>query len=206
MIRLALPKGRNLSIAVDGLRAAGVGLEGLEPRLLRQRLPADGLEVLMLKDWDLPLYVEYGIADCGVVGSDVLSELESDLLVPLRFKSGRCRFSLIGLAPEAPVPGSQIRVASKYPGWSARLLHDRPWGAEIFRLSGSVELGPLLELSEVACDIVQTGRTLRENGLSEIEVLAEVSPCLVVNRASFQRLRQPLNNLMRRLEGAAVVT
>jgi ATP phosphoribosyltransferase len=205
MIRTALPKGRNLEVALSAFRAAGLHLEGFEPRLLRQTLESEGLEVLMLKDWDLPLYVEYGIADWGLVGSDVLAELDSDLLVPLKLRDGGCRFSLIGRTPEPPVPGSQIRVASKYPRWSQRLLEGRPWGAEIFRLSGSVELGPLLDLSEIACDIVQTGRTIRENGLHEIEVLAEVFPCFVVNRASFQRLREPLNELMRRLEAAEVV-
>ena len=206
MIRLALPKGRNLTSALDALRAAGYSLAGFETDRLRQTLDEDGVEVLLLKDWDLPLYVEYGIADCGVVGTDVLEELESDLLVPLRIKEGRCRMSLIGLEDKAPEPGTQARVASKYPNWAKRLLADRPWGAEIFRLQGSVELGPLLNLSEVAVDIVQTGRTLRTHNLCEIEILAEIAPCVVMNRASFQRHRQEMNSLCERLESAQVVS
>ena len=205
MIRMALPKGRNLDPVLKALRAAGAGLEGLDPKRLSQRLEDDGLEVLLLKDWDLPLYVEYGIADCGFVGTDVLEEVRSDLLVPLRLEEGRSRFSIIGKSPELPPAHAEIRVATKYPGWTQRLLSGRAWGAEVFKLSGSVELGPLLDLAEFACDIVQTGSTIREHDLFEIEVLAEVAPCLVVNRASFQQLRAPLNDLMSRLEAARVV-
>lgn len=209
--RLALPKGRNLGPAKKAFEAAGIDFERFEERKLRQTLDTEmfgPVEILMLKDWDLPLYVEYGIADCGVVGTDVLEEVGGDLLVPLRLAEGRSRFSLIGATREPPRSGAQIRVASKYPEWSRRLLAQRPWGSEIFKLSGSVELGPLLDLSEVACDIVQTGSTIRDNGLYEIEVLAEIAPCLVVNRGSYQSLREPLNRLMRSLESAtpAVVT
>jgi ATP phosphoribosyltransferase len=203
VIRCALPKGRNLEAALAAFRAAGLPLGELDPagRALRTTLGED-LEVLSLKDWDLPLYVEQGIADCGVVGSDVLDELGGDLLVPLRLRRGRSRFSLIGRGHEPPAPGAQVRLATKYPRTARRLVAARPWGAEIVKLSGSVELAPVLHLAEVALDIVQTGRTLAENGLVEIETMAEVTPCLVVNRASFQRHRARLNEWMDRLEAA----
>lgn len=205
LLRLALPKGRNLGPTLEGLRAAGLRLDELSGRRLRQVFPEEGIEVLLLKDWDLPLYVEQGIADCGVVGTDVLEEVGGDLLTPLRFTEGRCRMSLIGTRPEPPASGQQIRVASKYPRWTERLLAKRPWGVEIFKLSGSVELGPLLELADVAMDIVQTGGTIRENNLHEIEVFAEIAPQLVVNRAAYQRHRARLNELFRGLENAGVV-
>jgi ATP phosphoribosyltransferase len=206
MIRLALPKGRNLEVALRSFRAAGFALAGYgeEGRGLRAELKDEGIEALALKDWDLPLYVGHGIADCGVVGSDVLGEIDGDLLVPLRFKEGRCRFSLIGRAPTLPRPGAQVRLATKYPRTAKRLLAARPWSAEIVRLSGSVELAPLLHLAELALDIVQTGRTLRENGLVEVEPVAEVAPCLVFNRAAFQRHRVRLNEWVDRLERAGV--
>jgi ATP phosphoribosyltransferase len=208
MIRLALPKGRNLDVAVAALRAAGLGLAGWDAggRSLRVALPADGVEILSLKDWDLPLYVEHGVADCGIVGSDVLGELGGDLLVPARLSAGRCRFSLIGRCRELPAAGGQVRLATKYPRTARRILAGRPWGAEIVQLSGSVELAPLLRLAELAMDIVQTGRTLQENGLVEIETLAEVAPCLVVNRASFQRHRGRINGWLDRLEAAGAVS
>jgi ATP phosphoribosyltransferase len=207
VIRFALPKGRNLEVALAAFRAAGIGLGGFDPasRSLRTELPDEGIEVLSLKDWDLPLYVEHGIADCGIVGSDVLEELDGDLLVPVRFRAGRSRLSLIGRSPELPATGSQVRLATKYPNIARRVVASRPWGAEILKLWGSVELAPVLHLAEMALDIVQTGRTLVENDLVEIEPVAEVSACLVVNRASFQRHRGRLNEWIDRLEAAEVV-
>ncbi len=207
MIRLALPKGRNLKVALDAFRAAGVALDGLElkDRRLKIEFPEDGLEVLLLKDWDLPLYVEYGIADCGVVGSDVLEEVDGDLLVPTRFSEGGCRLSLIGREGGLPRPGEQVRLASKYPLTARKLLADRPWGAEVLKLNGSVELGPLLDLAEVALDIVQTGQTLRDNGLVELETVRSVQPCLVVNRSAYQLHRAELNRWIDRFEAAEVV-
>ena len=207
MMRLALPKGRNLDAALAAFRAAGFVLRDVDAgaRQLRLRLEEDDLEVLMLKDWDLPLYVEFGVADFGVVGSDVLDEMDGDLLVPARLKDGGCRLSLIGLSKELPAPGRQIRLATKYPNLAHRLVATRSWGAEIFKLSGSVELGPLLHLSELALDIVATGETLRENQLVEIEVIKPVHPCLVVNRASYQRHRQRINDLVRTLEEKGLV-
>ena len=207
MIRLALPKGRNLEVTLAAFRAAGL-LDGWDGsgRGLITRLPEDGIEVLSLKDWDLPLYVEHGVADCGVVGSDVLSEVDGDLLVPLRLTAGRARLSFIGRDHAMPEPGGQVRLATKYPSTARRIVADRPWGAEIVPLSGSIELAPLLSLAELALDIVQTGRTLAENGLVEIESVAEVAACLVVNRASYQRHRSVLNDWIRRLEAAEVAS
>ena len=210
MIRLALPKGRNLGPVLDALAAAGLVAEGLGEtelgRRLRTTLPGTGIEVLSLKDWDLPLYVEHGVADCGFVGSDVLGEVDGELLVPLRLHAGRCRLSLIGKGPALPPAGSQVLLATKYPATARRIVAERPWGAEIVRLSGSVELAPLLDLAEVALDIVQTGRTLAENHLIELEKVEEVAACLVVNRASFQRHRELLNHWIGRLEAAGVAS
>ncbi len=226
MIRLALPKSRNQDSAMAALKAAGVDVDSFSTKRLRQTLRVEGLvpaesgdghatderasgtesiEILSLKDWDLPLYVEYGIADCGFVGTDVLEERGVDLLTPLRLRDGRCRMSLISNSKEPPAEGAQIRVCSKYPEWSKRLLAQKNWGAEVFRLWGSVELGPLLELAELAVDIVQTGGTIREHGLCELEVLSEIAPTFVVSRAAFQRHRPALNAFMERIEQAGLV-
>ena len=207
MIRLALSKGRNLEVALAAFRAAGLlqGYDGGGRSLLTQ-LPEDGIETLSLKDWDLPLYVEHGVADCGVVGSDVLSEVDGDLLVPVRLTAGRARLSFIGRGHTMPESGAQVRLATKYPQTARRIVAGLPWGAEIVKLSGSVELAPLLSLAELALDIVQTGRTLAENNLVEIETVAEVAACLVVNRASYQRHRAVLNDWIDRLEAAEVVS
>jgi ATP phosphoribosyltransferase len=206
MIRLALPKGRNLEVTLAAFRAAGL-LESIDlsGRGLLVQLPEEGIEILSLKDWDIPVYVEHGVADFGIVGSDLLAEIDGDLLVPVRLREGRSRMSLIGRSRELPAPGSQVRLATKYPNTARRMLEGRPWGAEIVKLSGSIELAPLLQLAEVALDIVQTGRTLVENDLVEIETVAEVAACLVVNRASYQRHRALLNEWIGRLEAAEVV-
>jgi ATP phosphoribosyltransferase len=205
---MALPKGRNLETALAAFRAAGIELESAEGngRSLIWRLPDLEVEILSLKDWDLPLYVGHGIADCGIVGSDVLEEVDGDLLVPVRLLAGRSRMSLIGREPVLPAAGTQVRLATKYPNTARRIVAGRPWGAEILKLSGSIELAPALHLAELALDIVQTGRTLAENHLVEIEAVAEVAACLVVNRASYQRHRARLNDWIGRLEAAEVVS
>lgn len=205
MIRLALPKGRNLGPARAALAAGGLdlALDDGDRRLWLARPEAD-VEVLLLKDRDLPLWVEYGVADLGVVGSDVLGEVGGDLLAPLRLVDGASRLSLIGRPGSLPGPGAQVRLATKYPRTARRLVAARPWGAEIVELSGSIELAPLLDLAELALDIVQTGRTLAEHGLVELEVVAPVAPTVIVNRASFQGHRRRVNELLGRLEAAGV--
>lgn len=206
MIRLAMPKGRNLSVALEAFRRADWPLEALEggDRRLSIEIPELGLEVLLLKDWDVPLYVEYGVADFGVVGSDVLEEVGGDVLVPTRFVEGRSRLSLIGRS-ELPRPGDQVRLASKFPNIARAVVDQKPWSAEVLKLWGSVELAPLLDLAEVALDIVQTGRTLKENHLLELEVVREVAPILIVNRSAYQSHRQALNDLVQRLEACGAV-
>ena len=206
MIRLALPKGRNLGPTVEAFRRAGIRLEGLDPdgRRLRQRFADEGLEVLLLKDWDLPVYVEYGIADWGVVGTDVLTETAADLLRPVVLTRGGCRMSLIGRPDSRPEPGSQLRMATKYVVSAHRYLATAPFSAEVMKLAGSVELAPLLDLADVALDIVQTGRTIREHGLVEHEVIEDVAPCVVVNRASYQQYRGRINEWLEAMERVEV--
>ncbi|MEM8998334.1 MAG: ATP phosphoribosyltransferase [Acidobacteriota bacterium] len=208
MIRLALPKGRNIKPARAAFEAADWPLHCLDTddRRLQFRDDEQDLEVLLLKDWDVPLYVEYGIADIGVVGSDVLEEVGGDVLVPARFTEGRSRMSLIGRAGRGmPRPGQQVRVASKFPGIARAVVAEKPWDAEVVKLWGSVELGPLLDLAELALDIVQTGRTLKENHLVELEKVRDIAPILIVNRAAYHQHRDRLNGLFRSLEAAGVV-
>ncbi|MEM8963169.1 MAG: ATP phosphoribosyltransferase [Acidobacteriota bacterium] len=208
-MRLALPKGRNLTTALDALRIAGLDLADLESgdRRLRISLPGD-VEVLLIKDRDVPLYVSHGIADVGVVGSDVLEETGDDtLLVPARFTQGTSRLSLIGKSADAmPSPGDQVRLATKYPVTARDMLAARTWGAEIIELSGSIELAPLLELAELALDIVQTGRTLHDNHLVELETIRHVAPCWVTHRAAWQRHRRQFNDWLDRFTAAGLVS
>lgn len=207
MIRLALPKGRNLGFFRAALTKAGVPLEGFDPngRALQHALPAEGIEILMLKDPDLPLYVERGVADFGAIGSDVLEESGADLLVPLHLVEGGCRLSLIGRPGLELRNGRQLRLATKYPNTARSWLATQDFGAEILPLSGSVELAPVLGLADLALDIVQTGSTLVANGLVELEVVREVSICVVINRGSWQAHRAIWNDLITRLEAVGAV-
>ncbi|MEM9292851.1 MAG: ATP phosphoribosyltransferase [Acidobacteriota bacterium] len=206
-LRLALPKGRNQVAARQAFAAAGYPLNVLDDDQRKLMLSAEeeGFELLLLKDWDIPLYVQYGIADFGIVGSDVLEEVDGDLLVPVRLVEGRCRLSFIGTAGSLPKPGAQVRLATKFPNTARSVLAERPWGAEVVKLHGSIELGPILGLSDLALDIVQTGRTLKDNDLVELEVVREVAPCLVLNRGSWHHRRDTLNEILERLEEAEVV-
>jgi len=205
VITFGLPKGRNLGPARATLAAAGLNLDGLDRSRLRQELAEQDLlgvpvVVLLLKDWDLPLYVEHGIGDCAIGGSDVLEETQPDLFQPLRLKDGRSRLSLIAETPELPKRSGQLRAATRYPTWAARLLAARHLRVGVIHLTSSIELGPMLDLTDVAVDIVQTGGTLRRHDLHEIEVLAEVAPTFVVNRASFHTHRRRLSRLLGSLE------
>ena len=211
MIRLALPKGRNLAASLAAFAAGGLDLaeldtaEARDSRRLWHRFPAAGYEVLLLKDRDLPLYVERGVADAGIVGRDVLDESGADLLVPLELAAGQSRLSLIGReGSRLPRAGSQVRLATKYPRTAARLLEREEWSAEILELQGSIELAPLVGLADLILDIVQSGATLRAHGLVELRVVRDIAPCFVVHRAAWQLRRSELAELLAALERAGV--
>lgn len=210
MIRLALPKGRNLDVIRAAFEAAGLPLAGLDDgsrRLWRSYpgLGPLGLDVLLVKDRDLPLYVLRGVVDCGVVGRDVLDELDGELLVPLELAEGGSRLALIGRAGAVlPAAGRQVRLATKYPRTAERWLERQPWSAEILELSGSIELAPLAGLADFILDIVQSGATLRAHGLEELALVREIRPCFVVHRGAWQLLRGEISDLLLRLESAGV--
>jgi len=207
LIRLALPKGRNLAPALEAFAAAGRPLAGLDggDRRLRHAFPELGLEVLLLKDRDLLLYVERGAADCGVVGRDLLEELDGDLLVPCELAGGACRMSLIGpRGASLPAPGSLVRLATKYPRTATRLLATRAWSAEILELASSIELAPVLGLADLVLDLVESGATIAAHDLIELEVVREIAPCFVVQRAAWQVHRARMLELAAALERGGV--
>ena len=196
----ALPTGRLLRAVTGLLRRAGIPLpEGHADR--RLRLQGNGMEVLFAKDRDVPIYVEHGVADFGVVGRDILEERPAHIYEPLDLGLGRCRMVLA--RPEGrPLPEPPLRIATKYPAVARRHFGARGIPIELIRLAGAIELAPTMDLADAVVDLVETGTTLRDNGLVEEETLFESSARVVVNRASF-RLRGPcLQVLLRRLETA----
>jgi ATP phosphoribosyltransferase len=161
---------------------------------------------LLVKPADVPIYVEYGIAQAGVCGRDVLLEQEPDVYEPLDLGFGLCRLVVAGF-PDTPWqvanPLSKLRVATKYPQVTQRHFQARATPVEIIPLSGSVELAPVLGLADCIVDIVETGRTLAENGLAILEEIAPVSARCIVNRAAFHLNRLQVTRLLEQLAPVA---
>jgi ATP phosphoribosyltransferase len=205
-LTLALPKGRVLEEALALLGRAGYDVTPLlrPGRRLIFPLPADGLRVILVRDQDVPTYVDAGAADAGVAGRDVLEELGLDLYEPLDLKLGRCR--LVRAEPlDRPVadrPHLHLRVATKYPRLVRRFLDRRGQSADIVKLYGSIELGPEAGLCDQIVDLVSSGETLRQHRLREVETVLEVTARLCVNRASLKLRRAPIDELCRRLTAA----
>ncbi len=202
-LTVALSKGKLLAGSAGLFRMAGLPFPEDEGRKLVVAL--DGLRFLFVKDMDVPTYVEYGAADCGIAGRDVLLESGSDVYEPLDLGFGRCR--LVVARPKAaakkPMPHSTLRVATKYPRVAATHFMGSGLSAEVVKLSGSVELAPGLGLADCIVDVVETGRTLAENGLVAVEDVAQSSARLVVNRASYHARRQEVSRLIETLRKAS---
>jgi ATP phosphoribosyltransferase len=199
-LTIALSKGRLLSGAESLFTRAGLALPPQDTR--RLIVESEDLRFLFVKDMDVPVYVEYGVADAGICGSDVLLESGSDVLVPLDLAYGRCRMVLA--APPSGGFGevwpATLRVATKYARVARRFFEARGQAAEIVKLQGSVEIAPGLGLADCIVDMVETGRTLAENGLVVIEEVFSTSARLVVNRASDHLKRAEVAGLIARLE------
>jgi ATP phosphoribosyltransferase len=204
MLTVALSKGRLLEPTLQFLSRAGI--EVPEDILSSRRLLAPdasrSYQFLLVKPMDLPTYVEYGVAATGICGRDVLLEVSPDLHQPLDLAFGRCRLVLAGKVGDRTRNHnllSNTRVATKYPRVAERLFRSRGLPAEVIYLTGSVELAPNLGLAETILDLVETGRTLKENGLAILEEVAESTARVVVNRASFHIQHSEINDFLGKL-------
>lgn len=189
MITIAVSKGRMQAEAIALLAKAGVRLSpaSLASRKLAILDETGDYRFIFVKPADVPVYVEHGIADCGMVGRDVLLESEADVLLPLDLGIARCRIVVAALDPQVITRSfGMLRVATKYSRIAGEHFGSRGIPAEIIPLSGSVELAPALGLADAIVDLVETGRTLKENGLRVVEVIGESTGRLVINRASYQ--------------------
>lgn len=186
-LTIGVPKGRVLVQLAPLFAAAGVGTEDVlkDDRRLVRVDPSTGYRFLLLKPDDVPTYVEYGAADVGVVGRDVLLERDYDLYTPVDLGIGRCRMVVAGFA-DRPLPSRTLRVATKFPRIAQRHFASRGVPVEIVFVQGSVELAPLTGLADVIVDLVESGETLRQNGLMPIEHVVDVTSVLIANRASFK--------------------
>lgn len=207
LITIALAKGRMRDETLKLLWRAGVRVsaEALASRRLAVEDESGRYRFIFVKAADVPVYVEHGIADCGVVGRDVLWESGADVLQPLDLRIGCCRLAVAKRADDLREDAGMLRVATKYPRLAAKHFGERGVPVEIIELSGSVELAPVLGLADCIVDLVETGRTLADNGLVISEVIAESTGRLVVNRASYQlkaAVAVLIDELSRALEGA----
>jgi len=173
-----------------------------DDRRLVRRDPRTGLSFLLLKPDDVPTYVEYGAADLGVVGRDVLLEREYDLYEPLDLGIGRCRLVVAGFA-DRPLPRDRpVRVATKFPGVARRHFASTGVPVEIIFVQGSVEIAPIVGLADVIVDLVESGETLRQNGLAELTKIVDVSSVVVANRLSFKLHEPAVRSLVAALASA----
>lgn len=186
IIKVAMPKGRIYKKASGLFREAGILIPGDvdDSRKLVIPLPEIGMEFILAKPVDVPTYVEYGVADIGIVGKDVLMEEERDVYELLDLGIARCRMSVISLPDWTP--GIQQRVATKYPNVASRFFREQGQQVEVIKLNGSIELAPLIGLADRIVDMVETGQTLKENGLVEREQLFEITSRLIANRVSYR--------------------
>ncbi|MEN9289186.1 MAG: ATP phosphoribosyltransferase [Sphingomonadaceae bacterium] len=194
-IIFAVPKGRILEEALPLLARAGILPEPAfgdeKSRALKFSTNHEDLSLIRVRAFDVATFVAHGAAQIGIVGSDVIDEFDySELYAPVDLNIGHCRISIAEpvemAATDDPRAWSHVRVATKYPNLTRKHFAKRGVQAECVKLNGAMEIAPALGLSSRIVDLVSSGKTLKENGLVEVEVLAEVSARLIVNRAAFK--------------------
>lgn len=213
-LTIALPKGRTLGPVSKLLERAGMtgdertslgeALDEDSRALVRRaRLEGHLIHLLLLKPDDVPTYVEYGTADLGVCGRDVLIERELDAYHPVDLGIGRCRLVVAGPKGDLLTNAARMpRIATKYPRTAARHFAERGVQVEIVNVQSSVELAPLTGLADLIVDLVETGATLAQNGLEVKEQILAVSTLLIANRASYKLRAPPISSLVRGLRAA----
>lgn len=195
LIKVAMPKGRIYKQASKLFRQAGLPIpdDFDDSRKLMIPLYDVGMAFIMAKPADVPTYVEYGAADIGIVGKDVLMEESRSVYELLDLGIARCRMSVIGLPDWKPA--LHPRVATKYPNVASRYFRERGQQVEVIKLNGSIELAPLIGLADRIVDMVESGQTIRENGLTEMEKMFDVTSRLIANRVSYRMNNEPIQRL-----------
>jgi ATP phosphoribosyltransferase len=210
---LALPKGRILDEVMPVVARAGIEVEpefaNENSRQLRFATSHPGLDVIRVRNFDVATFVAFGAAHLGVAGNDVLMEFDyPEIYAPLDLGIGRCRLVVAAPADDAaredPARWSHVRVATKYPEITRRHFAARGVQAECIKLNGAMELAPSLGLSRYIVDLVQTGSTLKANGLVEIERVADVTSRLIVNRTALKTRPDEVGTWLERFRETAL--
>ena len=197
---LALPKGRLLNEVKVLLEKVGIEFDDKSRKLIINT-SKDFIKVAILRTWDIPKFVNYGAADIGIVGKDILfeSNLENNYYELEDLGIGQCRMSLASLENKIPRQ-KKIRVASKYPEYTKKYFLENSKDIEILILKGAIEIAPVLGLADCIVDLVQTGQTLKENGLKELEKISDITSRLIVNKSSFKSKYKEINEISRELK------
>ncbi len=203
-LRIALTKGRLEKSATALMEKAGLDCSALRDKGRKLVLPVgDGLEAVLAKAGDVITYLEHGVCDLGVVGKDVIMERGGQFFEILDLRFGKCGFALAAPAGVDFYGGYQGKtIATKYPHVARRFFQSKAMDVRVIKIEGSVELAPLLGLADGIVDLVETGATLKENGLAVVEPVAQVSARLIVNAASLKLRKQEIETLAERLERA----
>ena len=195
---LALPKGRVFEDIIPMLKGSELELFD-DPNKTRKLLldtKNSKFKILLVRGWDVPTYVTAGAAHLGIVGKDILIEKESEEFIELKdLEIGKCRLSLAG-KKDLLLGSTRMKIATKYPKSSIKFMESIGIQSEIIYLHGAQEIAPLLGLSDAIIDLVESGNTLKENGLHEIQVIREISTRLIVNRAALKTKSGLINELL----------
>ncbi len=202
-LRIALTKGRLEKDTMGLLEKIGFDCTALHEkgRKLILSIPDANLEVVLAKAADVITYVEHGVCDMGVVGKDTIMEMHGKFFELVDLGFGKCRFALATKKGSSFYGGYDVKtIATKYPNVSRAFFESKGMDVEIVKIEGSVELAPLLELSDGIVDIVETGTTLKENGLEVIEDIAPISARLIVNMVSMKLRQNEIEALIKQIE------
>lgn len=201
-LRIALTKGRLEKDTVDLLEKIGYDCSAVRDKGRKLILPVgDTIEVVLAKAADVITYVEHGVCDMGVVGKDTIMEMNGKFFELADLGFGKCKFALAGKKGMNFYQGYNIKtIATKYPNVSRTFFEKKGMDVDIVKIEGSVELAPLLNLSDAIVDIVETGTTLKENGLEVFEDIAPVSARLIVNMVSLKLRQREIESLINMIE------
>ena len=203
-LTIALAKGRILDETLPLLARAGIEpLDDLnKSRKLVFATNQPDISLVLIRSADVPTYVQYGAADLGVAGKDVLAEHGGEgLYERVDLNIARCRMMTAGFEGRA-LPRTRLKVATKYPAITRRYFHDQGRQVELIKLYGSMELAPVVGLADIIVDLVDTGNTLRANGLAPLDTIMQVSSRLIVNRAALKMKNAAIKVLVDRIEQA----
>lgn len=201
MIKVALPKGRLGESVYKLFEEMGYGCPEIteNSRKLVFENEDKGICYFWVKPSDVAIYVEHGAADVGIAGLDILLEQEPDVFELLDLGLGKCRIAVAGKKGALSKTGKTLRVATKFPNIAKKYYTEQSREIEIIKLNGSIELAPIVQLSDVIVDIVETGKTLKENKLEVLEEITAISARLIVNKASFRFKTREIEEMCERL-------